>query len=464
MDKSSPMTALTKRSHSGNAYPPGPPLTKALSNLRAFQQRPLDFLSQVEAEFGGVVRFHTGLLPVYLVTSPAGVNRVLQSNHRNYSKQTFTYAMARALSGENLLTSEGTEWVRRRRIVQPLFHRTVLEGFGQVMIEAAQTRVEKWLSHGQPVDLVEEMMGLTLEVAGRTLFSVDLSTATAEVRAALNASAEAFMGQFQSPLAALWTLVGFPSPRSQALRQANNYLDGLLYTLMAERRDCEEVPVDMLSLLLQTVDEETGKPLTDREIRDEIGIFLTAGHETTALGLTWTWLSLAQNPDIESRLHRELKEVLGGRTPTVSDLTRLPYTQAVFEEALRLYPPVWGFSRRAVDDDTIDGHRIPAGARIMLSPYVTHRSRRYWSEPTHFRPERFLGDREHPPQIDGYFPFGLGPRRCIGHRFALMEGVLVLATIAQQVRLLSLDAGEIAVRPLATLRPRDPVKMQAISR
>lgn len=428
-------------------------MTKALSNLRAFQQRPLDFLSQMEAEFGSVVRFHTGLLPVCLVTSPSGVNRVLQSNHRNYSKQTFTYAMARALSGENLLTSEGTEWVHRRRTVQPLFHRTVLDGFGQVMIEAAQTWVEKWLSRGQPIDLVEEMMGLTLEVAGRTLFSVDLSTATAEVRAALNASAEAFMGQFQSPRAMLWTLVGFPSPRSQALRQANDYLDGLLYTLMAERRDCEEMPVDMLSLLLQTVDEESGKPLTDREIRDEIGVFLTAGHETTALGLTWTWLSLAQNSKAESRLHTELEQVLGGRTPVVSDLPRLPYTQAVFEESLRLYPPVWGFSRRAVDDDAIDGYRIPAGARIMLSPYVTQRSRRYWSEPTHFRPERFLSDGEHPPQIDGYFPFGLGPRRCIGQRFALMEGVLVLATIAQRVRLSRADESPVEPSALATLRP-----------
>lgn len=428
-------------------------MTSALSNLGAFQQRPLDFLSQMEAEFGGVVRFHTGLLPVYLVTSPVGVNRVLQSNHRNYSKQTFTYAMARALSGENLLTSEGTEWVRRRRTVQPLFHRRVLDGFGQVIIAAAQTRAEKWLSRGRPIDLVEEMMGLTLEVAGQTLFSVDLSTTTAEVRAALNTSAEAILGQFQSPLAALWTLVGFPSPRSQALRQANDYLDGLLYTLMAERRDCEEMPVDMLSLLLQAVDEETGKPLTDREIRDEIGVFLTAGHETTALGLTWTWLSLAQNPDTESRLHRELKEVLGGRTPTVSDLPRLTYTQAVFEEALRLYPPVWGFSRRAVDDDTIDGYRIPAGARVMLSPYVTQRSRRYWSEPLLFRPERFLSDGEHPPQIEGYFPFGLGPRRCIGHRFALMEGVLVLATIAQRVRLRRVDESPVEPSALATLHP-----------
>ncbi|MBX3054527.1 MAG: cytochrome P450 [Caldilineaceae bacterium] len=313
MDKLSPMIILTKRFHNGNQYPPGPPLTNALSNLRAFQQRPLDFLSQMEAEFGGVVRFHTGLLPVYLVTSPVGVNRVLQSNHRNYSKQTFTYAMARALSGENLLTSEGAEWVRRRRTVQPLFHRRVLDGFGQVIIAAAQTRAEKWLSRGRPIDLVEEMMGLTLEVAGQTLFSVDLSTTTAEVRAALNTSAEAILGQFQSPLAALWTLVGFPSPRSQALRQANDYLDGLLYTLMAERRDCEEMPVDMLSLLLQAVDEETGKPLTDREIRDEIGVFLTAGHETTALGLTWTWLSLAQNPDTESRLHRELVTIQAGK-------------------------------------------------------------------------------------------------------------------------------------------------------
>ncbi len=224
------------------------------------------------------------------------------------------------------------------------------------------------------------------------------------------------------------------------------------------------MPPDMLSLLLQTVDEETGEPLSAQEIRDEIGIFLTAGHETTALGLTWAWLCLTQNPEVESRLQNELGQVLAGRTPSIADLAQLPYTQAVFEEALRLYPPVWGFSRRAVDDDTIDGYRIPAGARMMLSPYVTQRSQRYWEEPMLFRPERFLVGEEGSDQPEAYLPFGVGPRQCIGNRFALMEGVILLATIAQQVQMRRLDNEPVAATALTTLRPQQPVYLSTESR
>ena len=452
----------TKQSGAGTPNPPGPPVSNALRSLRSFQRQPLDFLSQLERAYGGVVRFSTGLLPVYLVTSPSGVRQILQTNYRNYSKQTFTYAMAKALSGENLLTSEGANWLRRRRMLQPLFHRKVLEGFAGVMVEVAQSRLQQWLSNDQPIDLVAEMMAVTLDVAGRTLFSSDLSDATPAIRQALNTSAGEVLRQFQSPLAVIWTLVGFPPPRSQAWQQANRYLDELIFGLMEERRKREEMSPDMLSLLLQTVDEETGEPLSAQEIRDEIGIFLTAGHETTALGLTWAWLCLAQNPETEARLHAEVDRVLAGRTPTVADLTQLPYTQAVFEEALRLYPPVWGFSRRAMDDDTIDGYRIPAGARMMLSPYVTQRSQRYWEEPALFRPERFLTDDTYQP--DAYFLFGAGPRQCIGNRFALMEGTLILATIAQQLRLARLDSKPIAAMPLATLRPDRPIYVQAYRR
>lgn len=455
---------LSFRRHA-SPYPPGPPLRSALANMHNFQQRPLDFLARIEQEYGGVACFPIGLLLVYLVTDPAAVRWVLQTNARNYSKETFTYQMARALSGENLLTSDGPAWRRKRRLVQPLFHRNILESFADIMVNAAQAASQRWLEQNKTIDLVEEMMVITLEVAGRALFSTDLAGATPAVRRALNTSAEEVLRQFQSPLALIWTLVGFPPPRSQEMRSANRYLDELLYGLIQERRGQGEMPFDMLSLFLQSVDEETGESMTDREIRDEIGIFLTAGHETTALGLTWAWICLVQNPQIESQLHTEIDRVLGGRLPTVADIPQLSYTQAVFEEALRLYPPVWGFSRRAKEDDSINGYTIPGGARVMISPYVTQRSVRYWEDPSAFCPSRFLVDGRgtmHKPEA--YFPFGAGPRQCIGNRFALMEGTLVLATIAQQVQLCRQEEMDVEAIPLATLRPRRSLNLRVACR
>lgn len=438
---------------SSSSNPPGPSPLTGLRNMRDFQQRPLAFLSELDARYGGVVRFPTALLPVYLVTDPAAVKHVLQDNYRNYSKDTFTYKMISALVGESLLTSDGSEWLRRRRMLQPVFHHRYIVSFVDTMTEVIQEMLARWANQSDPLDLVEEMMRLSLRIASKTLFSVDLDDEAQEIRDALNTSADEALSQFRSPLAAAWTLLGFPPPGSQRFQVAQKRLDDLLYRLIHERRQQTEKPYDVLSLLLEAVDEETGESMTDEEIRNEIGTLLTAGHETTALGLTWTWILLAQHSDIETRLRREVREVVAGERVRLEELASLPYTDAIFQEALRLYPPVWGFSRRAVEDDVINRYPIPAGARIMLSPYVTQHSSHYWTDSERFDPTRFLPERREEQAQFAHFPFGGGPRQCIGKSFALMEAHLVIASLVSRYRWKLVDTEPI--RPVAqgTLRP-----------
>lgn len=430
--------------------------------MRDFQQRPLAFLSELDARYGGVVRFPTALLPVYLVSDPDAVKHVLQDNYRNYSKDTFTYKMISALVGESLLTSDGSEWLRRRRMLQPVFHHRYIASFADTMTEVIEEMLAHWASQPEPVDLVEEMMRLSLRIASKTLFSVDLDGEAQGIRDALNTSADEALSQFRSPLAAIWTLLGFPPPSSNRFQQAQKRLDTLLYGLIDERRRQTERHYDVLSLLLEAVDEETGEGMSDRDIRNEIGTLLTAGHETTALGLTWTWILLAQHPEIDARLCQEVSEQVSGERVTLEDLARLSYTDAVFQEALRLYPPVWGFSRRAIKDDVISGYPIPAGARIMLSPYVTQHSSHYWTNAERFDPTRFLSERREEQDKFAHFPFGGGPRQCIGRSFALMEAHLVMASLASRYRWKLVDTEPI--RPVAqgTLRPGRRVLAQLV--
>ncbi len=421
--------------------------------MRDLQQRPLALLSELDARYGGVVRFPTALLPVYLVSDPAAVKHVLQDNYRNYSKDTFTYKMISALVGESLLTSDGSEWLRRRRMLQPVFHHRYIASFADTMTEVIQEMLARWSSQSEPLDLVEEMMRLTLRIASKTLFSVDLDNEAQDIRDALNTSADEALSQFRSPLAAVWTLLGFPPPSSNRFHLAQKRLDTLLYGLIDERRRQTERPYDVLSLLLETVDEETGEGMTDQEIRHEIGTLLTAGHETIALGLTWTWILLAQHPEIEARLCQEVSEQVAGERVTLEDLARLPYTEAIFQEALRLYPPVWGFSRRAVEDDVINDYHIPAGARIMLSPYATQHSAHYWTDSERFDPARFLPERIEEQAQFAHFPFGGGPRQCIGKSFALMEAHLAIASLARRYRWKLVDTEPIPPVAQGTLRP-----------
>jgi cytochrome P450 len=438
---------------------PGPDGRMLLRYLRQIQQEPLAFLAQVTGgEYGDVVRFNVGMLDVYLVNHPEGVQRVLQDHHRNYSKNTFQYNLLELVTGNGLLTSDGGFWLRQRRLAQPAFHRSQLAGFGRTMVEAAGAMLERWrsLPSDKPLDIDGEMMRVTLEIVGETLFSMDLRGEASALAEAVLATLDYILYRSRVPFA-LPTAV--PTGQNRRFKQALRRLDETVYGLIERRRQRPGEGNDLLAMLLQARDEETGEGMDDQQVRDEIMTLLIAGHETVASALTWTWYLLGQRPDVEARLYGEVQGVLGGRRPTMEDLPQLAYTRMVFDEALRLYPPAWILTRRAEAADVVNGYQIPAGALVVISPYTVHRHRKFWPEPEVFRPERFGEEEGNKRPRYAYIPFGGGPRLCIGNHFALMEGVLILATVVQQVRLVRPEGEAVRVVAGVTLRPGEGLPM-----
>jgi len=448
---------------------PGPSGAEMLRQLRAIQRAPHEFLLRCARTYGGVVQLPIGNRPVYAVSDPTGVRHVLQDNAHNYTKDTIQFNTLALVTGQGLLTSDGEDWLRQRRMMQPAFHRQRVAAFGQIMVGATEQMLARWdaLPAGVTLDVDHEMMKLTLEIVGRTLFSIDLSTAASDLVQAVLIALDYVVYRAQTPLALPPIM---PTPRNRAFRRALQLLDEAVYRLIAARRREAAHPGnnDLLDLLLAARTED-GQPMSDRQLRDEIITLIIAGHETVASALTWTWHLLATHPTTNAIFAAELAQQLNGRQPTVADLPALPYTRAVFDEALRLYPPAWLITRKARAADKIAGCLVPAGALIIISPYVIHHDDSLWPDAEAFRPERFLGverGRTSPDALRSsvpafaatprfaYLPFGGGPRLCIGNTFALVEGALTLATVAQRYRLLAEPGRVVQVEPLVTLRPK----------
>lgn len=439
---------------------PGPDGRTLLRYLRQIQQAPLAFLQQVAGgDYGDVVRFNVGLLDIYLVNHPAAVQRVLQDNHRNYSKNTFQYNLLRLVTGNGLLTSDGDFWLRQRRLAQPAFHRSQLAGFGRTMTAAAVAMLGRWQNQpaNEPLDIDAEMMRVTLEIVGQALFSIDLSGEAAELTEAVLTTLDYILYRSRVPFA---PPPAIPTRPNRRFKHALRRLDQTVYALIQQRRQRPDEGNDLLAMLLRAYDAETGEGMDDRQLRDEILTLVIAGHETVASALTWTWYLLAQYPEVEASLHAELQQQLNGRPPTIANLPQLPYTRQVFDEALRLYPPAWLITRRAEAADQLNGYPIPAGALVVISPYVMHRHPTYWPDPTHFRPERFAPDEANKRPRYAYLPFGGGPRQCIGNTFALTEATLILATVGQQYRLALAPGYRLELEPLVTLKPKGGLPMR----
>lgn len=419
---------------------------------------PVRFYMKMRREYGDVVRMR-GLPGMYwhLVAHPAGVERVLQTNQQNYPKGKLFNKPLSLLVGEGLLTSEGEFWRRQRRLAQPAFHRQRIAALGDTMTAATQRTLGRWREFekaGRPFDVAAEMTRLTLQIAGLTLFGVDLSDDAGRVGGALGVAFEHINHRMSYP----WALPEVvPTRRNRRFLSARRALDGVIYRIIHERRRRDADTGDLLSMLLLARDEETGEGMSDEQLRDEVMTILIAGHETGAAALAWAWYLLARHPEVERKLHEELARVLGGRTPAAEDLRSLPYTKMVFDEVLRLYPPAWALLRQAAVEDDICGHRMPAGSLLVLSPYVTHRHPEFWDEPEKFDPARFTSERAAARPKFAYFPFGGGSRQCIGSNFALMEAQLVLATAAQHFRPRLAPGRAVEEDPTFTLRPRGGV-------
>jgi cytochrome P450 len=419
-------------------------------------------MHQVSRDYGDLARIDVVRTSLFLATHPDLVKDVLVTNNRLFGRGRGHLRM-KLLLGDGLLTTDGDAHKRQRRLVQPAFHRQRVESYGDTMAQRAEELADRWRD-GSTVDVLGEMMGLTLVIVANTLFGATVDDEVEEIGSALTAVFEMF-GFALMPFSELFDRV--PIPTTIRLRRARARLDATIYRIIADRRRSGRDHGDLLSMLLlaqDTGDEGDGGSMTDVQLRDEATTLFVAGHETTSNALTWTWYSLSQNPDAEARMHAELDRVLGGRRPGAADLPSLPYTRAVLAESMRLYPPVWGMGRRALTAHTLGGYDIPRGSLVVVSPFITQRDARFFPEPERFRPERWLDEHAAERPRFSYFPFGGGARQCIGEQFAWMEGVLLLATLGQRWRLRLVPGHRVKLNPLITLRPKHGMRMTLHSR
>ena len=440
--------------------PPGPGRYIPYGDLQAIRRSPLGALARITQRYGDVLKYPVGFWTIYVVSSPAGVRHVLQENSRNYSKATFQYTLLGLVAGQGLLSSDGEFWLRQRRLIQPAFHRARLTRLATLTTDATAAMLDRWdnvAARGDALDIDGEMMRLTLEIVGTALFSADLANDAGALSRAALATLDHIAHRARSPLAFPPKV---PTPRNRAFMTAIRTLDGAIFDLIARRRRHPDEADDLLSMLMLARDAETGEGMSDKQLRDEIITFLIAGHETVASLLVWTWYALSLHPAVERKLHDELTTTLDHRPPTMDDLPRLPYTRKVVDETLRLYPPSWISTRRAIECDTIGGYRIPANALVVMSPYVTHRRVNEWPNPEGFDPDRFTPEENAARPRFAYFPFGGGPHLCIGQSFALVEAQLIVASIAQRYRLALTLSQQIEVAPLVTLRPKHGMLMR----
>lgn len=436
---------------------PGPKGLPVLGNLLDFGKDPLGFLERVTREHGCGVKVRIEAeRDTYIVTDPAQVEEVLMNTGRTFQKGYQRHPIMRLVLGNGLVTSEGEFWLRQRRLAQPAFHRARIAGYGETMVRFSERLLAEWRG-GQELDLSEAMNRLTMEIISQAVFDVDLhADARAEnVGRAVTTLLDEYGRQMTSAVRALMERlpVKFPVPGEGRLRGAVQELDALIFALVAQRRAEGSDRGDLLSMFLAARDED-GSGMTDAQLRDELVTLFLAGHETTANTLAWAFLLLSEHPGVEAKLHAELRNVLGERAPSVEDYPKLTYTQKVIKEVLRLYPPVWWVSREPLSDWQCDDVLIPAGSEVGVSQWVMHREAQFYPQPLAFRPERWTPDFEAGLPRYAYFPFGGGPRLCIGNNFALLEAALVLATVAQRYRVEVLEPKEVMPDPSLTLRPK----------
>ena len=409
--------------------PPRPPGGRWFTgHLGEFSRDRLGFMVRCARDYGDMTAVRIGPHSVYFANHPDYVEEVLVDKSRHFIKH-FALRLNPEILGKGLLTSEGDFWLRQRRLIQPAFVRSRLAAYGPAMVAAAERVLAEWRP-GETRDVAKEMARITLDIAAKTLFDADAHSSADEVRDALQYMLDSYLVRFNRFLLPVppW----LPTPRNVAVRRARLRLDAIIYGYIRQRRQSGEDKGDLLSILLHARDEDDGAGMTDRQVRDEAMTLFLAGHETTALALSWTWFLLATNPEAEQRLLTELRQTLADQPPTVTDLPRLRYAEAVVMESMRLRPPIYAFGREALDECEIGGFHVPKKTTILMSQWVVQRDPRWFSEPEKFQPERWLDHRAHEFPKYAYFPFGGGPRLCIGNTFAMMETVLVLATIAQR--------------------------------
>lgn len=443
----SPAPAAREGSPGRRPVPPGPRGRFLLGSLPEFAADVLGFMTHCVREHGDFVRVHLPGHDVFILNRSEDIETVLLTQRANFVKHSFFWKHVTAIFGNGLLTSEGEFWLKQRRLAAPAFHPDRIAAYGNVMAAYADRQAEAW-KDGEVRDIHHDMMRVTMEIVSKTLFDVEVEKDVDEIGESFDLVIREIAKRFRRPVKiADW----IPLPGNLRYRRGVALLDRLVARVLAERRARPGDRGDLLSMLLEARDDD-GAPMSDKQLRDELITLFLAGHETTAISLSWTLFLLAKNPTAEDRLRREIAEVVGDRLPAAGDLPRLRYAEAVVKEALRLYPPAYVIGREAVADCVVGGYDVPARATVYFSPWVLHRDARYFPHPEAFRPERWQdGSTAKLPKYV-YIPFGGGPRICVGERFAMMEGVLVLATILRRCRLAMAGPDPVPF-PSITLRP-----------
>lgn len=447
---------------------PGPKTLSPLGVIRDFQRDPLQFTMQMQQQYGDFVALPSLLyLRTYLLNDPDLIYQVLVKKAAQFRKPRPLNNVLRSTFGNGLFFSEGDFWRRQRKLMQPAFHHQHIGAYAARMVALTKQMLDTWQA-GETRHIDEEMRALTLQIVVDAIFHGDISREIERIGWVMSEAAEVLTEQTYNPVKAIlpdWLPLSFLRRK----RQAVAVLDEIVYRFIAKRRESGEDTGDLISLLLQVEDEETGERLSDQQIHDEVATLLIAGHETSSLALTWAWVLLAQHPEAAAALHAEVDQVLKGKPPTLADLPQLPYTEMVVKEVLRLYPPSWMILREASQDVVLGGYLIRKKDILMIAPYAVQRDPRFYDDPDSFRPERFEPDDSQRPLEKrlpkfAYFPFGGGPRICLGNGFAMLEMQLVLATVAQRYRLHLLPGQSVKPAARLTLSFSDSVPMQVAGR
>jgi cytochrome P450 len=434
------------------ARPPALPGHWLLGNLREFRRDMLEVYRRCARECGDIGSYRIGPRTLVFINHPDFIEQVLVAENRKFIKH-YALRLLRPTLGDGLLTSDGDFWLRQRRLMQPAFSKQRVESYGPIIVDHTQRMLATWRS-GETRDLHAEMMRLALSIVSKALLDVDAGEQAHGVSSAVDWIMRDFNSRFQSavPLP-FW----FPAPRNVELKRQVRRLEAVIQKIINERRDDARDHGDLLSVLVHARDEQDQTGMTDKQLRDEVMTLFLAGHETTANLLSWTWYLLAKNPDVEARMLNELESVLSGRPVSAAAVPNLTYTEQVLLETMRLYPPAYAMGRESIEECTIGGYRIPAGSTVIMSQYVMHRDPRYFDRPEEFDPDRWSGGLPKRLPKYAYFPFGAGPRMCIGNTFAMLEAMLVVATVVPRFRFSLAPLPPVAPFPSVTLRPREGI-------
>jgi cytochrome P450 len=433
--------------------PQGPRGHFLVGSSPEFLKDSLGFIQQIARDYGDIVKFNIGPFRTYLLNHPDYVHQVLVTDAKKYQKSFLFRLILSKYLGNSIVNVEGDQWKNQRKLMQPAFHHNRIQGYAQTMVDYTVNLMEDW---GDEVDLDVEMMNVTLRISNKTLFDADTDD-TGDLKDVMNVFRETIgKAAVSPPLIPDW----IPTPGNRTRKRINQALDEIVLKIIAERRaEGSQDRGDLLSMLMQATYDD-GSHMNDKQLRDEVMTLFIGGHETTAIALSWALYLVVTHPEVKQKLMDELDSVLEGRLANVNDLPRLTYTDMVIQETLRLYPPAWQTQREALEDVEIGGYTVKKGSTLMISPYLTHHDARWWTNPDEFIPERFAPENVQEQYKYAYFPFGGGPRVCLGNQFVMMETKLVLATMMQHCEFTLTPGQDIHVVPMITLRSNNGIKMQ----